>query len=54
MRTLVALIMLCVLFLVVDAVFLNGRYRDALWHDAKNQGESFNRAVHAQLHKLGL
>jgi hypothetical protein len=54
MRTFVALIMLCVLFLAVDAVLLNGRYRDALWHDAKYQGEAFSRMVHAQLRKIGL
>jgi hypothetical protein len=54
MRTFVSFFMLCVLFLVVDAAFLNGRYRDALWHDAKYQGEAFYSVVHSQLHKLGL
>lgn len=54
MRTFVALIMLCFFLLVVDGVFLDGRYRDALWRDAKDQGESFNRVVRAHLHKLGL
>lgn len=54
MRGFFGLIILIVFFLVVDAVFLGGHYSDALWRDAKYQGESFNEAIHAQLHKLGL
>jgi hypothetical protein len=54
MRTFVGLVMLCVLFLIVDAILFDGRYRDNLLRDAKYQGASINRAVHSQLHKLGL
>jgi hypothetical protein len=54
MRTFIGLMILFGLFLAVDAVLLNGRYRDALWRDAKRLGETFNGAVHTQFHRLGL
>jgi len=54
MRAFVGLIILFGLFLAADVVLLNGHYRDALWHDAKRQGEIINKAAHAQLRRIGL
>ncbi len=53
MRTLMALLVLFVTFVIFDELILYGQNSDPMFHEAKMRAEDFNRLVQHQLHKLG-
>jgi hypothetical protein len=40
--------------LFVDEIIFDGRYRDAAWRDAKQQGQQINMKLDGWLKKYGL
>jgi hypothetical protein len=54
MRRVIGILLLLGTALLVDAMLLDGRYRDAVWRDTKQQVQQFNMKVNSWLRKFGL
>jgi hypothetical protein len=54
MRLLIGMLVLVGMALIVDEIAFDGRYRDATWREAKQQGQQINMKLNGWLRKYGL